>query len=333
MRARTPDLLKGIAVILMIMVHITELFATQGFYDSIIGGIFLFLGGIPAAPVFMAVMGYYLARTNKGLKFDLIRGLKLMVWGFALNIGLNLNLFYHIYIGAFILSPWEYLFGVDILFLAGLSVIIIALLKHFFKKNVWVYVIALILIISIPLFFLPPKTEGLPSYLTAYFYSDAWWSYFPVIPWISYVLLGFIFNLKEQILLKFYKANKWYIIPEIVILLAFTFGYGFEISAHLEQYYHHSALFFGFAVLIIALWSSLVYQLAQRINNRLTNYIEWIGKNVTSIYVFQWLIIGNLATIIYKTQQGYSLLLWFITVLVLSSVLTLAWRKLMEKRQ
>jgi uncharacterized membrane protein len=333
MRSRTPDLLKGIAVILMIQVHITELFATQDFYNSFTGSIFLFLGGIPAAPVFMAIMGYYLARTNKGLKFDLIRGLKLLVWGFALNIGLNLNLFYHIYTGAFILSPWEYLFGVDILFLAGLSVIIIALLKHFFRKKVWVYVTTLILIISIPVFFLPPKTEGLPSYLTAYFYSDAWWSYFPVIPWLAYVLLGFIFNLQEHRLMPFYKSNKWYIISAIAILLTLTFGYGFEISTHLEQYYHHSALFFGFAVLFIALWSYLVYQLTQQINNRLTNYIEWIGKNVTSIYVFQWLIIGNLTTIIYKTQQGYILILWLIFVLFLSSLFTLAWQTLMERRK
>ena len=78
------------------------------------------------APIFMAVMGYFIAFSKKGLFLSVLRGIKLIVWGFALNIGLNLNLFYHIYNGTFQISPLEYLFGVDILFLAGLSVIFIA---------------------------------------------------------------------------------------------------------------------------------------------------------------------------------------------------------------
>ncbi|PJB59375.1 MAG: hypothetical protein CO098_03725, partial [Bacteroidetes bacterium CG_4_9_14_3_um_filter_41_19] len=97
MRVRTPDLLKGMAVILMIQVHLIELFATQEIYDSFFGQLLLFLGGPPAAPVFMAVMGYFLAFSKRGLLFDVKRGFKLIIWGFALNIGLNLNLFFHIY--------------------------------------------------------------------------------------------------------------------------------------------------------------------------------------------------------------------------------------------
>ena len=59
-RSFTADLLKGMAVLAMIQVHLMELFARQEVYDSLTGKISLFLGGIPAAPVFMAVMGYFL---------------------------------------------------------------------------------------------------------------------------------------------------------------------------------------------------------------------------------------------------------------------------------
>jgi len=42
-RNRTADLLKGVAVILMVQVHIVELFAQQSIFDSFAGSIFFFL--------------------------------------------------------------------------------------------------------------------------------------------------------------------------------------------------------------------------------------------------------------------------------------------------
>ena len=105
----TADLLKGIAVILMIQVHIVELFAQQEIFDSYLGKILLFLGGPPAAPVFMTVMGYFIAKQNKPLKLNLIRGIKLILLGFVLNIGLNFHLFIKIIRGEFLINPWPYL--------------------------------------------------------------------------------------------------------------------------------------------------------------------------------------------------------------------------------
>ncbi|MEI7897648.1 MAG: heparan-alpha-glucosaminide N-acetyltransferase domain-containing protein [bacterium] len=56
----TADLLKGIAVLFMIQVHIMEQFASPDTCNSLIGKISMFLGGPPCAPVFLAVMGYFL---------------------------------------------------------------------------------------------------------------------------------------------------------------------------------------------------------------------------------------------------------------------------------
>jgi uncharacterized membrane protein len=57
-RLPIPDLLKGLAIILMIQVHITELFLDHAGRESIVGKISLFLGGPFTAMVFMIVMGY-----------------------------------------------------------------------------------------------------------------------------------------------------------------------------------------------------------------------------------------------------------------------------------
>ncbi|MBU2466561.1 MAG: DUF1624 domain-containing protein, partial [Bacteroidetes bacterium] len=80
-RLLLPDLLKGIAVVLMIQVHLTELFARPAFFDSVAGKVSLFLGGPAAAPVFMAVMGYFLAWKAVSSKNLFLRGIKLIGLG------------------------------------------------------------------------------------------------------------------------------------------------------------------------------------------------------------------------------------------------------------
>ena len=76
-RNRTADLLKGVTVILMVQVHLVELFAQQQIFNSYMGSVLLFLGGPPAPPVFMAVMGYFIAFRNSNISKSILRGLKL----------------------------------------------------------------------------------------------------------------------------------------------------------------------------------------------------------------------------------------------------------------
>ncbi len=49
--------------------------------------------------------------------------------------------------------------------------------------------------------------------------------------------------------------------------------------------------------------------------------MAWYGKNVTAFYVVQWVIIGNIATWVYKTQSWQFLIIWFIVVLIVSTQL------------
>jgi hypothetical protein len=52
----------------------------------------------------------------------------------------------------------------------------------------------------------------------------------------------------------------------------------------------------------------------------LFKYFKWLGENVTLIYVIQWIIIGNLATSIYKTiSNPLNLLFYFMGILIMSS--------------
>jgi uncharacterized membrane protein YhdT len=49
--------------------------------------------------------------------------------------------------------------------------------------------------------------------------------------------------------------------------------------------------------------------------------VKWIGKEVTVLYVIQWLIIGNIATILFRTQDLFQITAWF-TGITIVTILT-----------
>jgi uncharacterized membrane protein len=324
-----PDVLKGVAVVLMIQVHITELFATEAFYNSMAGRISLFLGGVPAAPVFMAVMGYFIAKSGSGTMLLIMRGMKLIVYGFLLNIGLNLHLFYRILMGELALDPLPYLFGVDILFLAGLSIIVIASLRLAFRENLILWLLIMLITAFAASQFTSENIENTwRTYVLAYFYKATWWSYFPLIPWLAYPLAGYCLKLISYKYFNLEFSNRKLAITAFLILIPVLvfFPYGFIISTDLQAYYHHSITYFLWALLFIGLWAIVFYMLIIYLpENPVMKFLQWTGLNVTAFYVFQWLIIGNLATVVYKTVEPEFLFLWFACVLAASATLVWLW--------
>ncbi|MCB2208435.1 MAG: hypothetical protein KQH67_09055 [Bacteroidetes bacterium] len=325
-RNRTADLLKGLAVIFMIQVHLVELFAAPDIYGSWIGKISLFIGGPPAAPVFMVVMGYYFASSKRSIKSGIIRGLKLILLGFILNAGLNLHLFIMIAKGSIVTSPWPYLFGVDILFLAGLSLIILTIVKHYFNLKLWPYVIIMTLVFFIQFFDTAADQTKFSAYFKAYFMGNGiWWSYFPLIPWLAYPVLGFIFNILMHRFADIYQKVRLHLLIISGIITFVFIGYGLDIASVLPEYYHHGILFFLYTCCFLIFLSIIIEILSNTNETWFSKWAEWLGIHVTAIYVIQWLLIGNLATVFYKTRGYLELVVWFIVVLLITSVFGFLW--------
>jgi len=327
-RLITPDLLKGFAVIFMIQVHILELFTKQSVYDGLAGKISLALGGVPAAPVFMLVMGYFLAYKEKDGREMIYRGVKLFLAGILLNIGLNLHLAFKVFYEGWdeFVNIYHYWFGVDILHLAGLSLVVMGLVHYIFKSN-WIPWLILALVIPSIGFVIEPYqgVNPLLSYLFAFIYSHAEWSYFPLVPWLAYPLTGYAFRLAEmKYSILTGKTNVKMIAGGVLLILILISGsYGVNIMTNLPLYYHHGVLFFAWAIGLSLVWAIIVNTLAKTIfDNSVNRYIRWLGENVTLVYIVQWLIIGNIATALFKTQTLLQSALWFIAVLTFSSLIT-----------
>jgi hypothetical protein len=333
-RLTSPDFLKGIAVLCMIQVHLMELFATYDIYDSFSGKISLFLGGVPAAPVFMVVMGYFAIRARQTGK-SIMRGLKILLLGLALNIGLNAHLLLKIFHNSIELNPFHYFFGVDILFLAGLSIISIALLKRLISENIIFWIIFSVFVASANTFL--PDYQGQYAwvyYVQALFWGNLEWSYFPVFPWMVYPILGVIYYFIEirfnSSVIKGLQSNL--LLAGFAVLNILFVKYGFAITTDLPAYYHHTALFVLWAVLFMGFWLLLFKRLYKYIADyKAIHYVVWAGENVTAFYVVQWLLIGNIATAIYRTQSWPMLFVWFVAIVLVSTFVVKAWVAIRKK--
>lgn len=335
-RTSTADLLKGIAAILMIQVHIIELFATHDIFKSNLGQLLLFLGGPPVAPVFMIIFGYFIAESKKST-FQLVqRGVKIIFLGILLNLALNFNLILSVKKGLLEIDILPYIFGVDILSLAGLSIIIIAILKKALDKG-FVLIIPFIIISAFLGNFLLDYTTEQPfsKYVLSFFYGASWWSYFPLFPWLAYSLTGiFFYKIQQNYDLNLLNKPKIKIILGacFLLFLTLTIQYAITISSDLPAYYHHGLIFFLWVISFLFFYSFFINEINKILGaSILFVYLKWLGKNITIVYIIQWIIIGNIATEIYKTVSNpLSLTLWFASVLLISSGICYSWIKIKE---
>jgi uncharacterized membrane protein len=336
-RKQTPDLLKGLAVILMIQVHIMELFTRQDIADGMAGKISLFFGGVPAAPVFMVIMGYFIAFRQKKTSEMVKRGARLFAAGMMLNVGLNAHLVYRVLFDGWgtTVNIWHYLFGADILHMAGLSLVVMGITAKLSKGRLIPYVALIVILLLIPCFIEPYSgNQALLNYLWAFVYSHAAWSYFPLLPWLVYPLIGHLFSRVEERCRDLLPSLPVRIIlmGVLSIFVFFTLPYAAAITHDLESYYHHGAPFFFWAIAFMVWWSAVSGSVEQLFGETwVVRYVKWLGINVTTAYAFQWLIIGNLATSLYKTLPLHTAAIWFAVILIFTSVLTLTWNKIKKR--
>jgi uncharacterized membrane protein len=330
-----PDLLKGLAALFMVQIHITELFIDTAGRESLFGKTSLFLGGPFAAVVFMLVMGYFIARNKSSLAQNMVRGVKIFILGFLLNFGLNFHLLLKIRFADWPYNPLEYLFGVDILYLAGMSIIVLAGLKSLKKGKTTVALLLLVAVTALTGFMNLKLTGNNHYYILPFIAGNYSWSYFPLFPWLAYPLAGFIFALHEPKIKLITESNKTAIAILISIVAAGVLIYakqGINTTVYLPAYYHHTFLFVLWAIGLSALWAiSIKFVVKLFPEMFVTNFFCYIGKHITLFYVIQWLIIGNIATTIYQTQNIRQYWYWFAGIFAASVMLTFLIEKIRLK--
>ena len=328
-------MLKGFAVFLIVPVHILETFIDYHGRESLFGKILLVLGGPVAVPIFMMVMGYFVALSKRTTVQNIFRGGLIFMMGILLNVGLNFHLLLKIKFGGLRFDPLQAIFGVDIFYLAGLSIIILAILKTIKSGQQWI-VFGMIFFVSVTTtYFNEILMVTDRNYLLPFIGGEYSWSYFPLFPWLTYPLIGFLFQKREAWIKVFIEKNK---IATIAILIAVVVPVvlfhqsGIETTIDLPQYYHHEFWFILWTLGVDILWVSMAWFVVMKFNEfPVFVFLRWLGRNITVFYIVQWLIIGNIATAIYQTQDLSRFGYWFGIIFTITIGLTLLYKKIKFK--
>lgn len=329
-RERVPDLLKGVGVVLMILVHLVELFGTDALRTTPAGHVAMFLGGPPAAPTFLMVMGYFVARRPTTSARMLSRGLRLVAGGLLLNLALNANVLRSIHAGRFHLDPLAYVFGADILPLAGLSLMLIAILRPLLRGSVLAWSATALAVSALPWLVpagVPPPSPSSADYVAAFVHSRATWSYFPLIPWFAYLAIGHALGLLRQ---RPMPASAPSVARGLgtaaVVGLTLSIGWASSITSALPRYYHHSTLFALWTVAFVLAWWMAATAVDRHFGqSRAIRTLALLGRRITVAYVVQWVIIGNVATVLFHTQTAGQVAFWFLAVLAVTTAVVALW--------
>ncbi|BBI34176.1 acyltransferase family protein [Cohnella abietis] len=303
-KGRQPelDIAKGLAVLFMIAVHVLEAFSTASVMESNIGWLVEFLGGPPAAPVFMFLLGIGIIYSKKSTARNLLnRGLILLLGGYLLNFirGTLPNLILYWKNGqySFYEKALDELIAVDILQFAGLAFLFFALVRVLKLKKITIILLTAAFGV-INLFALTIETNHfIFSAFTGLIWGSSEISFFPFLSWIVYPAAGYLFGwylMRCSDKRKFYfylflASITLFIIATIIIVFIFKYDLGLSDQT---RYYHHNLIGnIEFTAFVVS-WISLLFFLTSVIPKTVSNTIKRWSNNLTEIYFIQWILIG-----------------------------------------
>jgi len=318
-----PDYLKGWTVIIMIQVHVFETWIQQDILETHAGAVIRLINNIPVAIVFMLLMGYLAFFTRASAQKLFFRGIKVFFWGLLLNIGLNFHYLILLVTGKAEGRFLESVLAMDILFLAGISLMILGLIR-LSSKAMWLSLaFGLVIVLATPWINELLNQANPENYLFALLGSDADWSFFPVFPWAAYPLIGYTFAglLKKYKLNQLPKTVKLLILVFSLLLGSFGFIFNWNDLKDLSPFYHHGWEVFIWSISFTLAMVILLSYLPRLKKGAFSAWIQFAGKNLTRYYVIQWLIIGNLASFFFQELNLSAYFLGFFGVSMLTTII------------
>lgn len=347
------DTARGLAVVFMVLVHVQMIYARPEAVDSWAGWLVELLGGPPAAPVFLLLMGIGVSLSRRSTPRRLLfRGLVLLAGGYALNLaravlpallaGPQSAVTSALSVSALDLGGRQMLFDVDVLHSAGLALVLLALSLHLKLRAELVVVLALLLNAAATL--LSPQLGSaleqgrLPVFLVPIL--DLWIgvssaTYFPVLHWMLFPASGFLVGrwLMQESQQAEGSARRAYRragllggillgVSVLVLLVLYELAPVWTDGLFSEQNYYHLPLFPAVLYLgFVGVWLRLLRLLRFLHKGPVGSLLGLFSREVTLIYAVHWILLGW-SLLFFEAQAWGMALIGAVSLLLL--VLSLA---------
>jgi len=327
-RVTCLDLARGLAILIMIIQHAVIVYAYNGGEDTLLGQSVLLCGTAPAAPVFMLLMGTFFVRSRRSdLKSGILRGLKIFVLGYILNLcrfSLPLLIAGRLEEGPRDTSSWlSLVLAVDILQMAGMSLIVMSFLRRYVRYRwIWPTLAAGISLVSPMLW---GSMEHVPG--TGVLWGTGENVFFPLFPWLMYPLVGMW---ASPWIVDESRSNKRQIAGCGLGLL----GLGLAMSVlpstrvFVTGDYYRSGINIHLILLgLVAIWLAVLRCVVERIpGNAVFKLLSFWSRNVTVIYFIQWVFIGwGVFVMGYRGQSDITAASAGLVMVILSDLATRLW--------
>ncbi|WP_407265673.1 heparan-alpha-glucosaminide N-acetyltransferase domain-containing protein [Tenacibaculum maritimum] len=339
-RIKSIDFVRGVSVLLMIPVHAMIVYATMDTWKhTLLGKVAQVLE--KGTPMFLVVMGLsFVFSSRLSMQKIFKRGISVLSKGYLLNIFrfvipiVFLGGFPKAFIeGSGLLTlgdPYNLVFYTllgDILQLAGFSLIIMGIIIKFIKNKYAALILAMLIIgLSKGLSGFKFGIVGV-DYICDLLWGNSYNVYFPVFPWMSFILIGLFFGMWYQekgndIRFMFDKILPFSI--GFILLGGFLCYYDYQY--HFGDYYHlgpgGTIILMGINLLIVWLGHILVIRIP---HNKIFSIFYYSSKNVTSFYLIQWVLVywGVLLFGYSEEKSQIKLLLIIIGITVLTFMILL----------
>ncbi|GEJ46300.1 heparan-alpha-glucosaminide N-acetyltransferase domain-containing protein [Chryseobacterium sp. ON_d1] len=339
-RILTLDLIKGISVIGMIIIHTLLVYAdVKSQYETAIGSFIVFLGR--GTSIFLICMGItFMTSSHQSLKSALKRGALLVLAGLFMNfmkfmIPVIFNFAPDNFIQKYgwhapIEQQYVYLVQLgDILQLAGMSLLFVGFIREYVKNKY------IILAIGLFVALVSREVSGMNldypviNYVLDLLFSTDYpaYVYFPVFPWMAFIIIGMFFgkwfqelNYDSQQIFR----NMLYVgLLFIAIGAPLVFLYG---DYHYNGFYHMGPggviYFAGWTLFFLWLINTITANVKE---NGFMRVLKYCSKNLTSMYMIQWILISWGKGIFgYRQHEvGYVSVLILLYIILTFSVQTL----------
>ncbi|MCT4591487.1 MAG: DUF1624 domain-containing protein [Carboxylicivirga sp.] len=332
------DVARALAVFFMVLVHAQMYFLKDVYVESTWGLVIDFMGGVPAAPVFMFLMGVGFLYSKKTSYMQIIkRGLIILASGYLLNLLRDTIPELIDYLStnetSSLTEAAKGFIDVDILHFAGIAMVFWGLLMKFNCNTLVICIITLTLSV-VNLFLLNVQVDNLIlKVVTGLFWGSSELSEFPFLTWFYYPALGYLF---AKALIRCSNKKKFYHLILIVSImgLALSFGvfygiYQMDLGMSSEIAYYHHNLFanitYGFFCL---LWISIIFLVLAIIPKFILNTFKRWSKHVTEIYFIHWLFISWLSWIFYDYSISiFPYLVLSIGIFIITDMMALMYKQ------